>query len=314
MLNDLFGDFIGQKHLKAQLNFLLDSHRKNKIFNPSLIVGKRGDGKSKLARTIGQNILNNDNTEPRRFIEINSSSVTNITGFVDEIVIPHLSGNAEVTLFCDEISAMDSKVKDWLLSVLQPNANNQTFAHHAGIRHDFSFKHFSFIAATTDPQALSEPFKSRLRRLEFEPYSLSDLRGILYKQFEKNIFKDDVDKEIVTTVRGSPRNVVMLAGDILKYLSRNNKSSFGRADWQEFVEIFDILPMGLTQNELMLLRYLVDAPLSLTGIAARFNLRPSMVRAEIELFPLSQNLITIDQKRKLTQKGRKLLQVVGDKN
>ncbi len=313
MIQDYFPGYIGQPKLKNKLSFLLDNHRKTKMFEPVLLVSKRGDGKSDLARRIGSNILNFDNTKPRKFIEVNSASVASITAFCNDILIPHVAGNQETTLFCDEFATINKKVENWLLSVLCPNAEGRTTAFHDGAKYDFDYRYFTFIGATTDARLLSLPMKSRLRRLEFEPYSHNDLIRILFKNTPNVIFRDDIEMQIVKVLRGSPRTTVLMAKDINQYVeSKNVDKIFNQKDWDVLRHIMDVLPYGLTRNELQLLKFLREGPMTLTGLAAKFALEPSELRRDIELFALSLGLIAIDGKRILTARGREALETIGE--
>lgn len=307
MHNEYFPDFIGQSIIKTQLSFLLNAYQHSRILSPLLLVAKRGDGKSDLSRRIALNLTNSNRTGPKKLIEINSASVKTVESFVEKIIIPFVAGNKEVTLFCDEFAKIGEPVSDWLLSVLCPNAEHRTFAYHGGTRYDFDFRYFSFIGATTDAHLVSLPMKSRLRRLEFEPYSNIDLIKILHRNCDIE-FRDNIEHEIVKVLRSSPRATVMMAQDIRQYATNENKNSFGRRDWENFKFILGILPLGLTRNELQLLRYLDEGPATLTCLSAKFSLSIAELRQEIELFPMASGLISIDGKRKLTHKGKELLE------
>lgn len=310
MKHDYFDGFIGQESLKTKLTFLIEAHKKTKIFDPVLLVSKRGDGKSDIARRIGKNLLKSDNSGPKKFLEINSASIKTVSAFVDDIVIPHILGNQETTIFCDEFGEIDKKVANWLLSVLCPNKENKTHAWHNGVKYEFDYRCFSFIGATTDAHLISLPMKSRLRRLEFQPYTLKNLIKILENHSPDITYKNNVQLEIAKVLRASPRATVMMAKDIRQYTENKGRSIFNENDWEELKYILGILPLGLTIQEFQLLKFLEDGPATLTCLAAKFNLTPSEVRKEIELYPMSLNLMTIDGKRKITAKGREILKCV----
>lgn len=309
MFKNYFPNFIGQEKLKNKLSFLIDAHKKTRIFDSAMLVSKRGDGKSQIAKLIGNNLLG-ANSKPKKFLEINSASVKTVTSFVDNIVVPHIRGNQEVTIFLDEFGKIHSEVEDWLLSVLCPNEENKTFAYHDGVRYDFDFKYCSFLMATTDAHAISLPMKSRLRRLEFEPYTNIDLMKILHRYSPNISYRDLIERKIVNILRDSPRATVMLSKDIIQFTKNANIDYFGENEWEEFKQVFGILPLGLTSSELQLLRFLREGNCTLTTLAAKFSLDTSELRKEIELFPLSKGLIQIDGKRKITTKGLDLIKSI----
>ncbi len=306
---ELFPNYIGQDKLKNKLSFLLHNHRKTKIFQPVLLVSERGSGKSTLARQIGDNLLDFKNERPRKFLEINAASVKNIGSLIDDIIVPYVAGDKEITIFFDEFGEINEKVANWLLSVLCPNKGHVTSAIFNGVKYDFNYQYISFICATTDARLLSLPMKSRLRRLDFESYSFEDLTRILFQNAPGISFTDQTENEIVQILRGSPRATVMMAEDIRQYLASSNKDTFDFKDWRRLKKILDILPLGLNRNELQMLKYLNERAMTLTCLAAKCNITASECRNDRELFLLSEGLINIDGKRKITPKGQDLLKL-----
>lgn len=302
------GDFIGQNALRHKINFLLNGYQNTKFIDNLMFVAQRGDGKTHLCRKIGQNLK-------KKFIEINGSSVKSVAGFVDQVVIPHISNDQDVTLFIDELACVNPKVLEWLLSVLQydPHTKQSQAVSPDGVEHRFNFKHLTFLSASTNPEKLSRPLKSRLRSLEFEPYKAEDLVQILRKYSPGIEYPDKVDYDVAMVSRGSPREISLrLANDIQQYLSLKpkDKNLFTHADWRHLRSILSIKPLGLTPNEEKLLRILANSPKTLTNLTGAFNLDWGTLRREIELYPLSQDLINIHQKRQITKKGMEVLKEI----
>lgn len=309
--NYIGDSFIGQTELKQTINFLLDGYSKQeekKFFDNILFVAQRGDGKTLLCRKIGECLK-------KTFIEINGSSLNSITAFVDRIVIPHISNNQDVTLFIDEIAAVHPKVLEWFLSMLQYDSDTKTsFAIHDGVKHEFNFNHLTVLAATTNPEKLPKALKSRFRELEFAPYKNEELKEILKSHTLHVHFQDDTDTEIVNISRGSPRQISLrLSEDIKKYLYSHKKINhhvFDRQDWLNFKNILSIRPFGLKATEEKLLKILSEAPCTVTCLTGKFNMDMGTLRKEIELYPLSLGLITINQKRQITAKGLDVLNTI----
>jgi predicted transcriptional regulator len=71
-----------------------------------------------------------------------------------------------------------------------------------------------------------------------------------------------------------------------------------------------ILPYGLEQSEVEILRALNEGPLNLTGLSGATGLSRSAVQFQFEQRLVKLRLIEIGQKREITQKGRGVLGMV----
>lgn len=302
--NYLAENFIGQESAKKKLNFCIQKQNERGYIRPILFSAQRGYGKTRLARLTGFN-LRDEPGNVKKFIEINCSSVKNVSSFVSQIVLPHVT-DRDVTILFDEIDQMDKSVQGWLLSVLALNDKNRSSNIHDGITYDFNFNRFSFIACTTNTERLSLPFKSRFRRIEFEPYKKTDLIEILKLHNKEIEFKDGVEEEIVTYCRGCPR---ILTEEIGKDLKDSGEKIITRDIWQDINRFLGHKILGLNNKELEILRYLRDTgPQTLTAISAFVGLDAGTVRRDSELFLRSKGLIRIDGKRYLSKSGQELLE------
>ena len=300
-------EFIGQRNLRLKINFYIESYRKTGIFKNLLIASPRGVGKTELLNQIAKNLIQSNN-QPKKYILINGATIKTVGSFVNDIVIPHVSNNQYVTIALDESHAIESKVIDWLLTVLSYSKNNITSNTYDGIDYFFDFKFCSFILATTKVEQLPTAFTSRLKRIEFEPYKSNELISILHKNSTEIKYQENIEKEIISVVRGLPRYVVDIAKDIEKYCNLKGNEIFDEKDWVEFKKIQSIRPLGITVLEYQLLKYLEEfGPRSLTCLAAKLGLDSTTVRRDIESYLISHNLISILGQRYITGFGRRIL-------
>lgn len=312
---DYLGDkFIGQANVRKAVNFFIEGQKSNGILPPLLLASQRGSGKTELARLISKNLIDPDTKQNKPWIEINGASVQKIKSFVDSIIVPHVSGDKPITLFFDEFAGCSSEIKDWFLSILQPNGTNITSASHAGEVYTFDARKFSVIMATTNPEDLSKPLVSRMTRIELEPYTNPDLVKILTKNIGEIELLDSVENEIISICRQSPREVVKAGQNVVQYCSQNRISKFGASEWCDLKAILNIKPLGLTSNEIELLKFLkLRGAQTLTAIGAKLRLDVTTVRKDIEQFLLCENLIKIDGKRHLSDTGLKILDTIEQK-
>ena len=303
-----FPEIIGQEKTIRKLSFLIEGQRANGFCPPVLFVAKRGDGKTSLARALGRNLVARDGT-PKKFVEVNGASLKTVSAFVNNIIIPHVN-NAEVTLCVDETHSHDNRVRDWILSMLARNKDKTSMATHDGAEIWFNWTQFSFIAATTNPEKLSEAFKNRLERIDLEPYKAEHLVAILLKNTPDITYDENIEHNIVSVVRDSPRQTVHLAEHINQFSAQTKNTRFNKAAWQDLSKKLDIKPFGLTHTELALLRHLNECGgLTLTSLSAKLSLDATTIRRDIESFLLSRNLIQIDGKRFITGRGKEMLKI-----
>lgn len=297
---------LGQEKLKNKLNFHIHNQHKSGFLPFILFQAPKGSGKTLFARQLARNLKNLDGSK-RRAIELNGSSIGSVIQFFDEVLTPNVLSGQEITVFIDEIAEVTDKVIGFLLSIMQPDLSNVSSITRGGQTYDFDFHKFNFICATTNSEQLRETFKSRFKKIEIEPYNNATLVQILFRHTDCLTYHNGVENEIAKVCRFSPREVVLRAKDINSYCKIKEVTSFDQDNWIEFKDYFDIKPLGLGVKEVELLRYLKTGPKSLTSIMGKLQLDMQTVRKEVELFCLSNNLLNIDLKRKITDKGLKIL-------
>lgn len=310
MTRDFIADsgFIGQKATRRLLNFYIERQNDNGFIKPLFFAAERGAGKTKLARITGDHLFGSDKKR-KKFIEVNGSTIQKLDAFVDDIIIPHVN-TGQCTLFIDEIHSVSRRVMDFLLSVLQLSTTNQSRAFYDGIEYRFNFHDFSFISASTNPEKLPMPLKSRLKRVELEKYTTSELIQILKRHTPEIEYKENVENDIISHSRGCPR---VVAEDIAKDIMQCGKKQITKSNWDKLKHVLGYKPFGLTTKEIQTLRFLRDCGnQSLTSLAAFLGLDPTTVRRDIELYLLSNGLIKIMATRHLTQKGLECLNVIDE--
>jgi Holliday junction resolvasome RuvABC ATP-dependent DNA helicase subunit len=307
-----FDGIIGQEENLSQLSFFIDAYKSTKTFPHTLITGTRGFGKTMLARSIGKNLITQDN-KPRKFVEINAAefSTSGVGTFVNDVVIPHIN-NQLVTLYIDETHLLSPAILNWLLSVFNPTDNGITQANYNNLIFDFNTNQFTCITSTTNPEVLSKPFIERFERIDLKQYSLNDLIKILHKNGPAIQYLDNVERSIVKCLRNSPRMVTkFLKNKIKPYLKLYDKEIFDSNDWESLKQKVNVKPFGLQSNEIEILKFLSKrGDSTLTAISSYLSLDSSTVRRDYEAYLLAMNLITIDGKRILTNKGKEVLKQI----
>jgi Holliday junction resolvasome RuvABC ATP-dependent DNA helicase subunit len=106
----------------------------------------------------------------------------------------------------------------------------------------------------------------------------------------------------------------MAKDNIIQYARRHGVTDIDKAIWGKIKDILGILPLGVENTELQILKVLKDKYIcSLTNLSAVTGLSTNAIRAEFELYPLKHSLMEVAQGgRRLTAKGRDYLEKIGE--
>jgi Holliday junction resolvasome RuvABC ATP-dependent DNA helicase subunit len=309
-----FDEMIGQSKTKSVLGFYIDAFEKTEILPHMFIVGQRGQGKTMLATQVAKNLRSKSLGKVKPMLTINCSTLKNVRQFIEDIVLQYVR-DQHITLFFDEVHEMPVPIQTCLLTVLNPNKHNMNTLRFEDYHIEFDFTKVSFIFATTDPQRVITPLKDRCRMIHMEEYQYDELGEIVKNNSEDLEFDEETLRDIASVCRGNARNATLMAKDnILQFARRHNVSYIDMNIWNRIKGVLGILPLGLENTELQILKVLKERNIcSLTNISAVTGLSTQALRAEFELYPLKHNLMEIAQGgRRLTKQGREYLEAIGE--
>ena len=312
--NNYFEGLIGQDIAKRKLSFLMEGYNATGILPHLLFIAPKGCGKTTLAKAVGRNLMNRYENigAPKKFYEINCSTIKNVKQLINQIIIPHVH-QKKCTILFDECSELPKDVTMALLTILNPNADNRTSFSYEDYTIDFDFSRQTFMFATTEAHQVFHALIDRCDRIDMEEYTYDELAKIVELNLELVDFGDDVLLKIAPTLRGNARAAQKIANKISTYLkTRDDAYEFAADDWEALKYHLGILPLGLSRIELTILRYLAERKeCSLTNLAAKTGLTPECIRRDFEMFLQKMGLMQITTKgRELTQDGHKYLKAV----
>jgi Holliday junction resolvasome RuvABC ATP-dependent DNA helicase subunit len=305
MKNNVFGDLVGQENVKKKLGFYLKAFEKTGV-NPFLgFFGAKGLGKTEFANAYARNLKNQDGSiRPR--IEINCSTIKNNDCFFEQIFIPLILEN-EVTVIFDEAHELPRDLTMALLTILDTRSSHLREFNWKETVFPFDFKKQTFLFATTESDKLFPPLKDRLTSVDFDPYTTDQLGEIISRFIDCDI-ADSALQQLSTIVRGNARSAIMRAKDINLYIASEGLSKFTLSDYNKFCDILGVLPFGLSCTEKQILDILKEnGPCTLSMLSAKTGLSSTSLRSDHEKYLIKQNLMEIDVKRKITNRGRSLV-------
>lgn len=308
-MENYFEEMIGQEKTKRVLSFYIDAFEKSEILPHLFVVGQRGQGKTMLATQVAKNLRSKTLGRVKPMLTINCSTLKNVRQFVEDIALTYIR-DQHITVFFDEAHEMPESVQTCLLTILNPNKHNRNTLRFDDYNIEFDFTKVSFIFATTDPQKVITPLKDRCKMVHMEEYGYGELAEIVEANSEEVTYSPDVLKEIASTCRGNARNATLMAKDnVTQFAMRHNVHDIGHKEWDELKCVLGILPLGLENTELQVLKILRErGACSLTNLSAVTGLSSNSIRSEFELYLLKHGLMEVAQGgRKITAKGDQYL-------
>jgi Holliday junction resolvasome RuvABC ATP-dependent DNA helicase subunit len=300
MAKENYSEIVGQEKTKAKLNFLLEGFEQTKIMPHLLFVAPRGCGKTMIAQETAKIMNRNKN------VIVNCSTIKNVKSFFNQIMLPYVY-DKDTTIIFDEASELPRDVTMALLTILNPNTNNQNEFTFEDGTYNFRFNQNSFIFCTTEAQKIFHALADRLYRIDMEDYSYISLGKIIQNNLKsKSQFIElDVIDEVASVCRGNARQAQSMANQISSYLMSKNSNKLTSGGWSEIKGKLSIYPLGLSEIELNIIKILKEhGEVRLTNLSAKTNLTKDMLQKNVEMYLMRNNLIEIRPTgRALTKKG-----------
>jgi len=304
-----FDNIIGQDALKRKLGFYLDAFANTQRLPFLLFQGPKGFGKTLFARNVAKHLTNRDGSK-RQFLELNCSIIRNNQMFFENIFLQYLHNRPTIVLF-DECHNLPKDLAQALLTICNTEKESvRDFAWDQST-YSFDFTKLVFMFATTEPDKLFGPLKDRFDIVDFENYTREDIKSIISTNCDNVVFKGDVMDKIASNVRGNARSCVKMAEQISTYANKVGKLIFDDADWKSLSYSLNLMPYGLTNTEVMVLRELNKrGSCSLNMLASATGLSRTALQRDTEQYLLKCDFIRIDGKRKITDHGQKVLEAL----
>jgi Holliday junction resolvasome RuvABC ATP-dependent DNA helicase subunit len=300
MAKENYSEIVGQEKTKAKLNFLLEGFEQTKIMPHLLFVAPRGCGKTMIAQETAK-IMNR-----QKNVIVNCSTIKNVKSFFNQIMLPYVF-DKDVTIIFDEASELPRDVTMALLTILNPNTNNQNEFTFEDGTYNFRFNQNSFIFCTTEAQKIFHALADRLYRIDMEDYSYISLGKIIQNNLKsKNqSIEINVIDEVASVCRGNARQAQSMANQISSYLMSKNSNKLTSGGWSEIKGKLSIYPLGLSEIELNIIKILKEhGEVRLTNLSAKTNLTKDMLQKNVEMYLMRNNLIEVRPTgRALTKKG-----------
>lgn len=222
-------------------------------------------------------------------------------------------------IFIDEVHQLSGRVQDSLLPALE--ADDRTLR---ASRITIDVSAVTFVIATTDWGRLREPFRSRVRAIELEPYTVEEVAEILRFRIqalaEEHVDGLQIDPvverleeeallAIATAAKAVPRVALDLLREVGMALRIRLCEPTAEAVWQHLQRLVPCDRHGLTRQDRAYLRAVFErGPLGIDNLATQLGIDRSNVSGAIEPFLVQMGWIRRETSgRILTAAGRRFV-------
>ena len=312
MTDTYFPDIIGQDRVKKALGFYIDGFKKTNCIPHLMFTAPRGCGKTTMATAMAKNLKTDGSIKP--LITINCSTIKSLKQFFNMIVIPHMVERDATVLF-DECSELPKDVTMALLTITNPNPENRNEFSYEDYNVTFDFRRLSFMFATTEGQSIFHALMDRMERIDLEEYKLDELAKIVLMGLKDYTVDKKTLESISSVLRGNARAGQKMAMKMKLHLDAQGKTHFDAKDWKSLMDKLGILPLGISVQELNLMRYMARKKATrLTELAAITGLSKGAIQKDYELYLSKMGLVEIQPEgRSLTSKGLEYLNELDNK-
>lgn len=302
----MFNTLIGQEEVKSRLGFYANLFNAGFVVPPIMLNAAKGLGKTAFAKEFHAATKDNE----RKFIEINCGTIRNSEQFFEQVFMPQIAGK-KVTVLFDECHALPKDLTDVFLTAFNvEGAKKKTVSVGDGFV-TFEFEKQIYLFATTELHKLFDPLKDRLTIIDFKQYTEKELAQMMKMKVDWIRYDHGVLESIVSTVKGNARSAIKRVLQVKSWCELSRISKMCHNEWNKMKDKFGILPFGLTNIEIQILRALQKrGACSLQMLSAITGMSRQAIQLEAENNLLRKGFMDIDGKRKITTKGTKILEQI----
>ncbi|MBQ8685914.1 MAG: AAA family ATPase [Clostridia bacterium] len=303
-------EFIGQEHIVSRLKEEIEVARilGKKHLDNIMLKGNRGLGKSTLARLASEELgVRYEYVDCTSFMnDVRSQRIFH--EFIQRIA----NANEPVAIVFDEIHTLPVRLQSNLLTML--NDRVYSYLTESGTKH-LQMPEFTFIAATTDYDAVLSTLKDRCSNLTFmmKDYTRDELYRIFLSKLRGMglTANEEVIRLCINRCRSSIRDVTAIIKGLYSKAVLAKTTVITQAMVEEYFLRAGVDAIGLKEIERRILQAVAEEPkgvISEETLAARVYLDPKVLTKEHEPFLMKIGFISINSRgRSLTPKAEDYL-------
>ena len=279
-----FHEFVGQRRAVQHTTRLIDGAKKQGKPCPSLqVVAPPGFGKTSFADAVATEY----GSDLHVLLAGDDTRAADVCTILSEVK------HADV-VFIDEAHSLRRDAQQVLYLALDQN-KVPTLSEGRLDRSQFkSVASFTLILATNEPGSLKRALRSRLTPIEFDPYSMAELKVIV----ERVALKDGVEitpqaaRRLAEVAQGSPRHICRRVEALRLFWP--GLSKLGQDHVEDLLASEGVDHRGFWPHQRLYLFTLAASPgsiCSLERLAIKLGCDPAHIRQDIEPFLIDQGLV-----------------------
>ncbi|MEZ4156612.1 MAG: Holliday junction branch migration DNA helicase RuvB [Candidatus Paceibacterota bacterium] len=295
-------DYVGQEKAKRNLRIIIDAAKKRSdACDHLLFFGGAGLGKTTLANLVASELGAN--------LKITSGPALEKMGDL-AAVLTNLNSND--VLFIDEIHRINRLIEEVLYPAMEMRKLHLIVGKGPGARTlNLDLPPFTIIAATTRPNLLSNPLRSRFgASFKLDYYEEKDIEDILRRNAALLgvDIKEDALKIVAKASRRTPRVANRLLRRVRDYAQVHDIASVDAEVAGKTLEMLEVDSLGLDPHDRRVLEAIADkfnyGPVGLSTLAAALNEDKSILEEVYEPYLISLGLLNrTPQGRRITEAG-----------
>ena len=291
-----FDEYIGQKHLKTNLQLAIDAAKKRgDVLDHILLYGPPGLGKTTMAGVIAHEMGSNFRSTSAPSIEKPGDLASILTNLADGDI-----------LFIDEIHRLRRAVEEILYSAMEDYKLDIVIGKGtAGRSVRLDLPHFTLIGATTQTGNIAGPLRDRFgHQYRLEYYTPDDIKRIIERSAKllNTTIKPEAAQLLATRSRLTPRIANRLLKRVRDYADVNGDGIIDEPITESALKLLEIDELGLDPADRNMLSLMIDRygdrPVGLNTIAALTGDEASTIEDYYEPYLMQLGMI------QRTPKGR----------
>lgn len=283
-------EYVGQEKVKKNLKVILGAAMKRgDSCDHLLFFGQAGLGKTTLANLVAQELRANLKVTSGPALEKMADLAAVLTNL-----------NRGDVLFIDEVHRLNRLIEEVLYPAMETRKLHLIVGKGPGARTlSLDLPPFTLIAATTRPNLLSAPLRSRFgATFKLDYYEQPDIEAII-KRSAKILGIKITDEAVVLIARASrftPRVANRLLRRVRDWAQMNDKSLIDEEAATKMLEMLEIDEMGLDPHDRRILSVIIEkfngGPVGVGTLAAAINEDRGVIEDVYEPYLMSIGLLT----------------------
>jgi holliday junction DNA helicase RuvB len=283
-------DYVGQDKVKKNLRVIVQAAlKRGESCDHLLFFGQAGLGKTTLANLVAR--------ELGASLKVTSGPSIEKMGDLAAVLTNMSKGDV---LFIDEIHRLNKLFEEVLYPAMETRKLHLIVGKGPGARTlTLDLPPFTLIAATTRPNLLSAPLRSRFgATFKLDYYEQPDIQAILRRSAK--MLGLDIDEKSLVVLANASRFTPRVANRLLRrardYAQVHGTGSIDEAAALKTLEMLEIDELGLEPHDRRILEVIIDkfngGPVGLSTFAAAINEDKGVIEDVYEPYLMSIGLLT----------------------